>query len=51
VIGQRLLRVSRGGAVTVLAKFTAGGTDYGYISARRLAIVPFLFGTTWLLTT
>jgi hypothetical protein len=46
VIGQRLLRVSRGGEVTVLAKFTAGGADFGYISARRFAIVPFLFGNS-----
>jgi hypothetical protein len=43
VIGQRLLRVSKAGDVTVLAKFTAGGADFGYVAARRLAIVPFLF--------
>jgi hypothetical protein len=46
VLGQRLLRVSRGGEVTVLAKFTAGGADFGYIGARRLAIVPFLFSNS-----
>ena len=46
VLGQRLLRVSRTGAVTVLAKFTAGGADFGYIAARRLAIVPFLFSNS-----
>ena len=46
VIGQRLLRVSRAGAVTVLAKFTAGGADFGYIAARKLAVVPFLFSNS-----
>ena len=46
VIGQRLLRVSRAGDVTVLAKFTAGGADFGYIAARRLAVVPFLFSNS-----
>lgn len=46
VIGQRLLRVSRAGDVTVLAKFTAGGADFGYIAARKLAVVPFLFSNS-----
>jgi sugar lactone lactonase YvrE len=46
VLGQRLLRVSKAGDVTVLAKFTAGGADFGYVSARRLAIVPFLFSNS-----
>ena len=46
VIGQRLLRVSRAGDVTVIAKFSAGGADFGYVAARRLAIVPFLFGNS-----
>jgi sugar lactone lactonase YvrE len=46
VLGQRLLRVSKTGAVTVLAKFTAGGADFGYVAARRLAIVPFLFSNS-----
>jgi len=46
VIGQRLLRVSRAGEVTVLAKFTAGGADFGYVAARKLAIVPFLFSNS-----
>ena len=27
----------------VLAKFSAGGADFGYIGAKRIAIVPFLF--------
>jgi len=46
VIGQRLLRVSRAGEVTVLAKFTAGGADFGYVPARKLAVVPFLFSNS-----
>jgi hypothetical protein len=46
VIGQRLLRVGRTGEVTVLAKFTAGGADFGYVAARKLAIVPFLFSNS-----
>jgi len=46
VIGQRLLRVSRAGDVTVLAKFTAGGADFGYVAARKLAVVPFLFSNS-----
>ena len=46
VIGQRLLRVSRTGEVTVLAKFTAGGADFGYVAARKLAVVPFLFSNS-----
>jgi hypothetical protein len=44
VIGSRLLHVAASGDVRVLAQFTAGGADFGYISAKRLAIVPFLFG-------
>jgi sugar lactone lactonase YvrE len=46
VIGQRLLRVEKGGRVTQLAKFTAGGADFGYIAARKLAVVPFLFSNS-----
>jgi hypothetical protein len=46
VLGQRLLRVSRAGGVTVLAKFTAGGADFGYVAARKLAVVPFLFSNS-----
>ena len=38
--------VSRAGEVTVLAKFTAGGADFGYVAARKLAIVPFLFSNS-----
>jgi hypothetical protein len=46
VIGQRLLRVSKAGDVTVLVKFSAGGADFGYVPARRLAVVPFLFSNS-----
>jgi hypothetical protein len=46
VLGQRLLRVGRTGEVAVLAKFTAGGADFGYLPARKLAIVPFLFSNS-----
>jgi hypothetical protein len=43
VIGQRLLHLAKSGQVRVLAKFTAGGADFGYIGAKRIAVVPFLF--------
>ena len=46
VLGQRLLQVEKSGRVRVLAKFSAGGADFGYISARKIAVVPFLFGNT-----
>ena len=46
VIGQRLLHVAKSGQVRVLAKFTAGGADFGYIGAKRIAVVPFLFNNT-----
>jgi hypothetical protein len=46
VIGQRLLHVSKAGKVTVLAGFSAGGADFSYIAARKLAIVPFLFSNS-----
>jgi len=46
VIGSRLLHVAASGDVRVLARFTAGGADFGYIAARKLAIVPFLFGNS-----
>ena len=46
VIGQRLLHVSEAGKVTVLAGFSAGGADFSYIAARKLAIVPFLFSNS-----
>ena len=43
VIGQRLLHVAKSGQVRVLAKFSAGGADFGYVSGKRVAVVPFLF--------
>jgi hypothetical protein len=46
VIGARLLRVSPAGKVAVLAKFSAGGADFGYIAKTRMAIVPFLFSNS-----
>ena len=46
VIGARLLHVAKSGQVKVLAKFSAGGADFGYIGAKRLAVVPFLFANT-----
>jgi hypothetical protein len=46
VIGQRLLRVSAAGKVDVLAKFSAGGADFGYIAKTRTAVVPFLFSNS-----
>jgi hypothetical protein len=46
VIGARLLRVSAAGKVEVLAKFSAGGADFGYIAKTRTAIVPFLFSNS-----
>ena len=46
VIGQRLLHVSAAGKVTVLAKFAAGGADFGYIAKTHTAVVPFLFSNS-----
>jgi hypothetical protein len=46
VIGQRLLHVAKSGTVRVLAQFTAGGADFGYVPPTRTAIVPFLFGNS-----
>jgi hypothetical protein len=43
VIGQRLLQVPKAGKMRVLAKFSAGGADFGFIGPKRIAIVPFLF--------
>ncbi|HKE87775.1 MAG TPA: hypothetical protein VKB50_28670 [Vicinamibacterales bacterium] len=43
VVGARLLRVPPSGKVQVLAKFSAGGADFGYVAKSRTAIVPFLF--------
>ena len=44
VIGARLLHVAASGDVRVLAQFSEGGADFGYIGSTRTAIVPFLFG-------
>jgi hypothetical protein len=30
----------------VLAKFSSGGADFGYIGSRRIAVVPFLNANT-----
>ena len=46
VIGARLLHVAKSGQVRALAKFSAGGADFGYIGAKRIAVVPFLFGNS-----
>jgi DNA-binding beta-propeller fold protein YncE len=46
VIGARLLHVSPSGQTQVLAKFSGGGADFGYIGAKRIAIVPFLNANT-----
>jgi hypothetical protein len=43
VIGLRLLHVAPSGALRVLAKFSAGGADFGWVPAARIAVVPFLF--------
>jgi hypothetical protein len=42
VVGARLLHVSKSGDVKVLAKFPAGGADFGYVPSRHLAVIPFL---------
>ena len=46
VIGARLLHVPASGQTRVLAKFSGGGADFGYIGSTRLAIVPFLAGNS-----
>ena len=45
VIGARLLHVAASGQTRVLAKFSGGGADFGYIGAKRIAVVPFLAAT------
>jgi len=45
VFGSRLVHVSAGSVRTLLT-FPQAGADFGYIAARRLAIVPFLFGNS-----
>ena len=46
VIGARLLHVAASGQTRVLAKFSGGGADFGYIGATRIAVVPFLAANT-----
>jgi hypothetical protein len=46
VVGSRLLQVTAAGTARTLLTFTAGGADFGYIPARRIAVVPFLFGNS-----
>ena len=41
VIGARLLHVAASGQTRVLAKFSSGGADFGYIGSKQIAIVPF----------
>jgi hypothetical protein len=42
VIGARLLHVAASGQTRVLAKFSGGGADFGYIGSKGIAVVPFL---------
>lgn len=46
VFGSRLLAVTAAGATRTLLEFPAAGADFGYIAARRMAIVPFLNGNS-----
>lgn len=46
VIGARLLHVAASGQTRVLAKFSSGGADFGYIGPKQIAIVPFLNANT-----
>ena len=46
VIGARLLHVTASGHTRVLAKFSGGGADFGYIGSKRIAVVPFLNANT-----
>jgi len=46
VIGARLLHVAPSGQTQVLAKFSGGGADFGYIGTKRIAVVPFLNANT-----
>jgi hypothetical protein len=42
VIGARLLHVAPSGQTRVLAKFSGGGADFGFIGSKAIAVVPFL---------
>ena len=46
VFGSRLLQVSASGTARTLLQFPGAGADFGYIAARRIAIVPFLNGNS-----
>jgi hypothetical protein len=46
VFGSRLLQVSATGSARTLLQFPGAGADFGYIAARRIAIVPFLNGNS-----
>jgi hypothetical protein len=46
VFGSRLLQVSASGIARTLLQFPGAGADFGYIAARRMAIVPFLNGNS-----
>ena len=46
VFGSRLLQVSVSGTVRTLLQFPGAGADFGFIAARRVAIVPFLNGNS-----
>ena len=42
LLGARLFLVAASGQTRVLAMFSGGGADFGYIGAKRIAVVPFL---------
>jgi hypothetical protein len=42
VIGRRILQVSASGQTRVLAQLPGGGADFGWISGKNIAIVPYL---------
>jgi hypothetical protein len=46
VFGSRLLHVAASGAARPILQFTTAGADFGYIAARQIAIVPYLFGNS-----
>jgi hypothetical protein len=46
VFGSRLLHVAASGAARPILQFTTAGADFGYIPARQIAIVPYLFGNS-----
>jgi hypothetical protein len=46
VFGSRLLHVTPSGAARPILQFTTAGADLGYIAARQIAVVPYLFGNS-----